>query len=121
MVEQKAVSFLQRVGPVLKQRCPRCLDGPVFDGLLRMNRCCPRCDLRFEREPGYFTGAMYISYGLAVLSIAPPAVILGWLGLPGVWIFALIGLQLVLSSPLLLRYSRVLWLHLDQMIDPQSQ
>ena len=28
------------------------------------------CGLKFEREPGYFLGALYISYGLGVVSIA---------------------------------------------------
>ena len=31
-----------------------------------MHPQCPVCGLRYHREPGYFLGAMYISYGLAV-------------------------------------------------------
>ena len=31
-----------------------------------MNAACPACGLRFEREAGYFTGAMYVSYVLAL-------------------------------------------------------
>ena len=31
-----------------------------------MNEPCPRCGLRFEREPGYWTGAMVASYALGV-------------------------------------------------------
>ena len=27
---------------------------------------CEVCNLKFEREPGYFLGAMYISYGLGL-------------------------------------------------------
>ena len=37
---------------------------------------CPVCDLRFEREPGYFMGAMYISYVLGLLVIAVFAAVL---------------------------------------------
>ena len=50
----------------LRQRCPKCRDGPIFSGRVRMNEFCPRCGLRFEREPGYFLGAMYFSYVLAI-------------------------------------------------------
>jgi hypothetical protein len=32
-----------------------------------MNERCDACDYKFDREPGYFLGAMYISYGIAVL------------------------------------------------------
>ena len=34
-----------------------------------MHDCCPACGLHFNREAGYFLGAMYISYGLALAFI----------------------------------------------------
>lgn len=34
-----------------------------------MNDRCPTCGLHFNREPGYFLGAMYISYGLGLAVI----------------------------------------------------
>ena len=34
-----------------------------------MHEYCPVCGLKFEREEGYFLGAMYISYGLALFVI----------------------------------------------------
>jgi hypothetical protein len=30
---------------------------------------CPNRSLKFEREAGYFLGAMYISYGLGLIAI----------------------------------------------------
>jgi len=35
-----------------------------------MRERCPACDLKFEREEGYFLGAMYIGYALALGMIA---------------------------------------------------
>lgn len=32
-----------------------------------MNDACEKCNYHYDREPGYFLGAMYISYGFAVL------------------------------------------------------
>lgn len=32
-----------------------------------MRERCAACNYLFDREPGYFLGAMYVSYGLAVL------------------------------------------------------
>ncbi len=37
---------------------------------------CPSCGLRFNREPGYFLGAMYVSYGLALVAIGALSVAL---------------------------------------------
>ncbi len=70
-----------------RHTCPRCGDGAVFGTLLRMHRACPACGLEFEREPGYFLGAMYFSYALAV-ACAAPLVLLGlWRG----WSIPVIG------------------------------
>jgi uncharacterized protein (DUF983 family) len=58
---------------VLQERCPNCGKGHVFKqniSLLQlpvMNESCEKCKYHFDREPGYFLGAMYLSYGLAAL------------------------------------------------------
>jgi hypothetical protein len=57
---------LKRLTAIVKQLCPRCLQGQVFATLFRMHEQCPVCGLRFEREPGYFTGAMYLRYIVGV-------------------------------------------------------
>jgi len=81
---------------------------------------CPVCGLRFLREAGYFLGAMYISYGLEVITILPIAVVLA---VVAEWPLALVLLiallQTLISVPLFFRYSRVIWLHADQMFDPR--
>src|SRR5216110_568518 len=50
-----------RFGAMLRMRCPRCLRGKLFRGLMDMWERCPQCGFVFEREEGYFTGAMYAS------------------------------------------------------------
>ena len=61
--------FWKRMGAIVRQRCPRCLKGKVFSGLFRMNENCPECGYRFEREQGYFLGAMYASYFISVPAV----------------------------------------------------
>lgn len=89
----------------------------MFAGLVRMHRTCPSCGLAFEREPGYFLGAMYFSYALAVAAATPVLVA----GLVLSWPLALTGWAatalLVLLAPWLFRTSRVLWLWFDQHFD----
>jgi uncharacterized protein (DUF983 family) len=110
---------------ILEQRCPRCrLAGifrtSIFRGFPKMHQRCPVCDLKFEREPGYFLGAMYISYLLGVALIAIMAVLLwaitGW-GLIKVTVCAIV-LFLPLA-PTLTLFARVLWIYLDQSVDPE--
>jgi len=87
-----------------------------------MNASCPNCALRFEREPGYFVGAMYLSYGLCVPLLACLALVVH-LARP-TWGFEAVLLSAALLScpflPSLFRYSRVLWLHLDRGLDPED-
>lgn len=93
--------------------------GKVFTALWKMESHCPVCNLEFEREPGYYLGAMYFSYGLGVISGLPIFILLLWLEASTIWILIILILQFTLSSPLLFRYSRVMWLHFDQLFDPR--
>jgi uncharacterized protein (DUF983 family) len=95
------------------------VQGQVFATLFRTPEQCPVCGLRFEREPGYFTGAMYLSYGVAIIATAPAWLIMAWLGRSLGEVLLVIGPLLVLGCPWLFRYARVLWLHLDHAVDPR--
>jgi hypothetical protein len=86
-----------------------------------MNDRCPVCGLHFDREPGYFLGAMYISYGLGIAVIVAFGVIL-WLlttwHLNKIAFWAMV--LFVPFAPMLTYFSRVLWIWLDQSVDPES-
>ena len=81
---------------------------------------CSICDLKFEREPGYFLGAMHISYLLGVSIMAPIAALLWFL--TGWWITKVTLWAAVLFLPLaptITLLARVLWIYLDQSVDPE--
>lgn len=84
-----------------------------------MHAYCPECGLKYEREQGYFLGAMYISYGLALITIFVIALVLwlatAWSVERDIVIAALLFLPLV---PILVTASRVLWIHFDRAVDP---
>lgn len=109
---------MRRVAAVLALRCPRCLEGRVWRAFLEMHERCPACGLVYEREPGYFTGAMVVSYVIAVPTFG--LIVMGLLAAgvdtaPAL----LVGGALYLGlAPFILRYSRVIWLHFDWLIDP---
>jgi len=80
---------------------------------------CPVCDLRFEREQGYFLGAMYISFVLGMLVVSVIAVTL-WLAMG--WGFTKVTTWAVVAflplAPAITLFARVLWIYLDQTVDP---
>jgi uncharacterized protein (DUF983 family) len=60
MQSDPSASRGQLIGRGLRRRCPRCGE-PAFDGWFRMREHCSRCGFRFEREPGYWVGAVIIN------------------------------------------------------------
>ena len=93
---------------------------PIYRGWLAMFERCPVCGLKFEREQGYFLGAMYISYGLALATIATIAALLwsvtSWSIVKD---FAWACVLFLPLAPWLTLFARVLWIYLDQSIDPE--
>ena len=104
---------------IRQQRCPRCREGEVFAGLVTMRERCPVCGHRFEREPGYFLGAMYISYPLAVVVLGIFLLLFHWLRPDWPWetALAVAVLPLLLFVPTIFRYSRILWMYFDAPVD----
>src|SRR5437870_7250708 len=120
----KAESHSSTISAILNQKWPRCRSGTIFRssifrGIAKMSEHCPVCDLKFEREEG--SGAMYISYGLALIFIIGLAGLLGAL-LPWSIQKAVIWAVLLFlpAAPLIALFSHVLWIYLDQAIDPAS-
>jgi uncharacterized protein (DUF983 family) len=110
---------------VISQLCPRCRTGKIFRasifrGLPKMNERCAACGLKFEREEGYFLGAMYISYGIALAMITAFALlwwaIMRW-PVEKTVISAII--VFVPFAPIVSRLSRILWIYFDRTVDPE--
>lgn len=116
LVDTRVRSIRQRLGGLLRLRCPRCGEGKLFRGRFEMNDPCPICGLVFQREQGYFLGAMYISYGLASTILIPLFFLVqnlmrDW-SPTAVFSVALLGyLPLV---PTVFRYSRTIWIYFDR-------
>jgi uncharacterized protein (DUF983 family) len=120
-----ASTTLSTVGSILRQRCPRCRMGSIFRysifrGFPKMHERCPVCDLKFDREPGYFLGAMYVSYALGIVIVTLIAALLWyvtgwWITKDTIWAVVLF----LPFAPTITLFARVLWIYLDQTIDPE--
>ena len=100
-------------------KCPRCHKGDMFlrGKLLTskfsvMNKSCSHCGQVFEPEPGYYFGAMFISYAIntalfitawVALSIVKPDYSLSLL-------LSLLGLTVLIFLPFMYRVSRSIWI-----------
>lgn len=104
---------------IVALRCPGCRRGALFTGVLEMPERCAVCGLYYEREHGYFVGAMAISYGLAIAAVAilffAVLAITHW---PLEWVLLVAGVAFLPIAPLCLRYARAIWIYLDRRIDP---
>lgn len=106
---------------MLALRCPRCHQGPLFSypayrltKFSAMPESCPVCGQGYEPEPGFYWGAMFVSYGFSVAIFAISGVGLYYLaGDPPVWVYVTtVAVLTVLTMPLVFRYSRALMLYL---------
>jgi uncharacterized protein (DUF983 family) len=60
---------------ILTGTCPKCQNENMYVNknpyviteTMKMHEHCSHCGLRYKMEPNFFFGAMYVSYGLAVL------------------------------------------------------
>lgn len=104
---------------ILKRKCPRCREGEVFKHsplnylkFHEMHANCPNCGQTFHPEPGFYFGAMYVSYGFSV------ALVLGvCLFLIAIDAFTLVtaaivvSISVILLLPFIFQYSRILYLY----------
>jgi uncharacterized protein (DUF983 family) len=101
----------------LRLRCPCCGGSALYTGWFAMSRRCTVCGFRYEREQGYFVGAIYVNYALTVGVAAGAVVALDWtIGLTLAEQLAL-GITLAVLVPLaFFRHSRSLWLSLNYLL-----
>ena len=67
MISEPPQTLGQAFSRGFKLKCPMCSAGRLFSGFIQMQKKCPECGFRFEREPGYFLGSTYINYGVTTL------------------------------------------------------
>ena len=85
-----------------------------------MNETCPHCGILFQREHGYFLNALFIGYVLDVFVFAAAFSLLYLIGVESFLAFMLAIVVLLLAIPFVFRYARVLWMHIDEIVDPRQ-
>jgi uncharacterized protein (DUF983 family) len=102
-----------------KGKCPKCEKGVVFNSIgnvlklkmPKMNECCSNCGYLFEKEPGYFLGAFYVSYGMTVGELSIIYFITHYF-IENVWvIISVMLIGLLLMSCFNFRVARLIWIY----------
>lgn len=78
-----------------------------------MNDCCPECGVTFQPEPGFYQGAMYVSYGFSIALLIAISLVLFLSGNPSEWVYIItIIVAMLVFAPFNYRYSRILYLYM---------
>jgi len=116
-----------KLNSILTGSCPKCqnesmyLDKNPYNLLstLKMHEKCSHCGFRYQIEPSFFYGAMYVSYGLNVaIGIAAFIVSYLFLGSSVKTAFIAIMATLIILGPLVLRWSRNIYINMFVDYDP---
>jgi uncharacterized protein (DUF983 family) len=108
----------KRLYSILFFKCPQCHEGNLYNGkayssqIMSMPEKCHHCGLRYEQEPAFFSGAMYVSYALQVALFTTVYVALRVLFDPATetYMYAIIGSAIILF-PITLRLSRSIYIN----------
>ncbi len=109
---------------ILYNRCPRCHSSSFwkynnpYKNIINVNHQdlgrCNKCNLKFEIEPGFFFGSMYVSYAISVFMS-----LLIWLifdyffsDLELYYLIFFIALFLFILSPVTYFISRLIWINI---------
>ena len=107
---------------ILKNDCPHCHQGKILKenniffkfSFPKMNEYCSHCNYKFQKEPGFFFGAMYVSYGLTVAQGIATYVIASFFFQEtfDLRIIPIIMAVIIALSPFNIRLSRLLWIYM---------
>jgi len=115
---------------ILKLKCPRCREGDLFltknpynlKLFDKMPKRCPVCGEDFQRESGFYWGAMMISHAnttiLAVIVHLITHYFYGWEPIP----FLIVFIPLLFSViTIVFRTSRAIWISFFVKYDPNFE
>ena len=101
----------------LTRRCARCGSGHLFKHYFTMVDDCPRCGLHFERESGYFAGALAINIMAVGALFAIVFVALLAVTIPDVPVVELLIVLIPIAGfgPILFYpFSKTIWVAIDR-------
>ena len=107
---------------IVNFKCPRCHDGDLFPANTLYNpkrfsdmyESCPCCGLAYEKEPGFYYGAMYVSFGISTALFLAVLFTLNSIveEITITMVMATIIVIVIGLLPLTFRISRAIWINI---------
>ena len=119
-----------KINSILTGSCPRCQNKSMYVNsnpynmltVLKMHERCDHCDLKYQLEPSFFYGAMYVSYAVNVaIGIAAFVISRVFFELNLKISFGIIVGSLLVLYPLVLRWSRNIYINMFISYDPTTK
>jgi uncharacterized protein (DUF983 family) len=114
---------------ILTGTCPQCQNESMYvdqnllhlKNLLKMNERCSHCGLKYQIEPSFFYGAMYVSYGLNVAISIITFIIVFQIDRSVITLFFSIIAVLILAFPFVMRLSRNIYINVFVPYNPNAR
>lgn len=112
---------------ILTGTCPRCQNESMYvdqnllhlGNVIKMHEKCTKCGLKYQIEPSFFYGAMYVSYGLNVAIGILTFIIVFQFDRSVMTSFISIIIVLILAFPLVMRLSRNIYINMFVSYNPK--
>ncbi|MGH2664876.1 DUF983 domain-containing protein [Flavobacterium sp.] len=110
-----------KLNSILTGSCPKCQEESMYvkknmynpEFTIKMNETCSHCGTRYNIEPSFFYGSMYVSYGLGVaLGVAAFVIFYSLFETSMKTAFIGITATLILLMPIIMRLSRNIWINI---------
>mgnify|MGYP003672011051 CR=1 FL=1 len=106
---------------ILFGACPKCHQESMYvnknpyvlSEVIKMHETCSHCKTKYQIEPSFFYGSMYVSYGVGI-AFAVAAFIISYNILESSLTTAFIAIVITLIGfmPVIMRLSRNIWINL---------
>ena len=115
----KAYSILTGFCPVCQEETMYINKNAYSSKIISMHNRCRHCNLKYELEPSFFYGAMYVSYAVAIAFAVVIFLISKFVfGASLKLIFIAISSSVILLMPIIARLSRNIWINVFKHYDP---
>ena len=111
---------------ILFGACPKCHQESMYveknsyklSETLNMHERCSHCNTKYQMEPSFFYGSMYVSYGVGI-AFAVTAFVISYLIFESSLIIAFIAIVITLIGfmPVIMRLARNIWINLFMSYD----
>lgn len=115
------MTIANKIRAIIFNKCPRCHEGDLYETsiwsfkrLFAMKENCPNCGQKYVLEPGFYWGAMYISYMLSSgLMLATFALLYFVFDVAVFWTFVWITVVTLSLYAVIYRLARSVWIHIN--------